>query len=236
MAEPIQLGFWARRLARNEWLGLHLSIGLLACVLSFACFSMVALEANGPQTPSVDERAYESLREHREESPRARAFFLRLTQLGAGYYIFAVVVLGASIQALQRRYAAAIVWVLVIALAPTLNSCVKDHFQRARPLGIDPLAPESSYSFPSGHSVESMIAYGMLGYVLVTALPRRWQRMASVAILAGLILSIGFSRMYLSAHWFTDVLGGFLLGLAWSAFWITVFECGRRRAALIHPA
>jgi undecaprenyl-diphosphatase len=229
MGGPIQRGFWSRRLARDEWLGLHLSLGLLVCLISLVCFSALALAANGPQTPRVDRRIYEELWQQRQESPTARAFFLRLTHVGAGNYIVAAVVLGAAILVLQRRYVAAVLLILVIALAPSVNARVKNIFQRDRPAGIDPLAMEASYSFPSGHSMESMIAYGMLGYVLVVALPRRWQRRFAVIAMASLILSIGFSRMYLSAHWLTDVLGGFSLGVAWSAFWITVLECGRRR-------
>jgi undecaprenyl-diphosphatase len=70
----------------------------------------------------------------------------------------------------------------------------------------------------------------MLAYLLLTLSPRRWLRYAAVTGLALLILTIGFSRMYLSAHWFTDVLGGFTLGAAWAAFWIAFLECGRRRS------
>jgi undecaprenyl-diphosphatase len=225
-----QPGYWARRLARDQWLGLHLSLGLLICLILLGCFGLLALEANGPQPPHIDQRIYESLRDQREASPTMRSFFLRLTQVGAGYYIYGAAALGATILILQRRYVAAIILILIIAVAPLINTGVKDIFQRARPEEIDPRAPEHSYSFPSGHSMESMIAYVMLGYVLVLSLPRRWQRRISVLGLALLILSIGFSRMYLSAHWFTDVLGGFTLGAAWAGFWITVLECGRRAA------
>jgi len=236
IGESQRPGFWSRRWAPHEWLGLHLSLGLLFCITLLACFAFVALKANGHQPPRVDQHIKDSLWEHRESSPGMAAFFLWLTQWGAGYYIAAAATLGATILILQRRFIAAIILILVIATAPLLDSWVKDIFQRARPTEIDPRAPEHSYSFPSGHSMESMIAYGMLGYVLVLSLPRRWQRVTSVSGLTLLILAIGFSRMYLSAHWFTDVLGGFSLGAAWAALWITVLECGRRHAALARRA
>jgi len=231
-----QRGFWARRLARDEWLGLHLSLGVLICLILLGCFGLLALVANGSQPPQVDQRLYESLRDHRESSPAMGTFFLRLTQVGAGYYIYAAAALGAAILVLQRRYVAAILLILVIAVAPLINTGVKDIFQRARPEEIDPRAPEHSYSFPSGHSMESMIAYGLLGYVLALSLLRRWQRRVSVLGLALLVLAIGFSRMYLSAHWLTDVLGGFSLGAAWAVIWMTVLECARRRAGLARQA
>jgi membrane-associated phospholipid phosphatase len=236
MGESIQRGFWARRLARDEWLGLHLSLGLLTCLGLLVCFSFLAIEANGQPTPGVDQRIYEQLREHRESSPATRTLFLRLTHVGTGWYIVAVVLLGATVLVLRRCYVAALVLIVAIAIAPLVNTGVKDVFKRDRPTGIDPLAPEDSYSFPSGHSMESMIAYGMLGYVLVLTLPRRWQRRSAVGGLAGVIVAVGFSRMYLSDHWFTDVLGGFTLGAAWAAFWIALLECGRRRAAAARRA
>jgi len=223
--------FWARRLARNDWLGLHLTLAVLLFLGLLGCFGVLALKVDGPQPPDVDQRIYERLREHREASPATRGLFLHLTDAGTSRFVTPIVLAVAVLPVWKRRYAFTAVWVLAIAMAPLVNSEVKQIFQRARPVGIDPLAPEKSYSFPSGHSMEAIVAYGMVGYLLVVTLPRRrWWRPAVVGGLILLIMTIGFSRMYLSAHWFTDVLGGFALGAAWSAFWIAVLECGRRRS------
>jgi undecaprenyl-diphosphatase len=223
--------FWARRLARDEWLGLHLTLGILLCLALLGCFGLLALAVGGPEPPGIDERIYERLREHREASPATRCFFLYLTDAGTSRFVTPIVLLGAILSIWKRRFAFAAVWVLAITTAPLLNGEVKEVFKRARPAGIDPLAPENSYSFPSGHSMEAIVAYSMVGYLLLVTLPpRRWLRFAVVGVATLLIIAIGFSRMYLSAHWLTDVLGGFALGAAWSAFWIAVLECGRRRS------
>ena len=75
----------------------------------------------------------------------------------------------------------------------------------------------SAYSFPSGHATMSMVIYGFLA-VLAShqpALLRRWLPFA----LAGLLITIiGFSRLYLGAHWLFDVVGGYSIGMAWVAF------------------
>jgi len=231
MAGQSVRSFWARRFARDEWLGLHLTLGILLCLVLLGFFGVLALEVNGPEPPRVDERIYERLREHREASPATRSFFLHLTHAGTTQFVTPIVLLGAILSIWKRRIAFAAVWVLAIATTPLLNGEVKESFKRARPAGIDPLAPESSYSFPSGHSMEAIVAYGMVGYLLLVTLPpRRWVRFAVVGVAMLLIIAIGFSRMYLSAHWLTDVLGGFALGAAWSAIWIAVLECGRRRS------
>jgi undecaprenyl-diphosphatase len=233
MGTPTPRSFWQRRMARNERFGLGLSLGLLVCLILLASFGVIALEANGPQTPTVDYRIMRDLYEHRESSPNARVFFLGLTRTGEGYFIVAVAVTGTAILLLRRRWLAAALLVFAVEVGPIINQWVKSIFRRARPLEIDPSAPEHSFSFPSGHSMESMIAYGILAYVLVTALPHRRQRLIALLASALLILGIGFSRMYLSAHWFTDVLGGFSLGGAWLVLWITVMECSRRRAPIV---
>lgn len=223
--------FWARRLARDEWLGLHLTLGVLLCLVLLGCFGLLALQVEGPRPPGIDQNVYERLRDHREASPATRSFFLHLTDAGTSRFVTPFVVAGAILSIWRRRYAFAAIWVLAIATAPLLNSEVKEIFQRARPTGIDPLAPEKSYSFPSGHSMQAIVAYSMVGYLaLVTLPPRKWLRLVATGGCIVLILAIGFSRMYLSAHWFTDVLGGFALGTAWSGTWICVLECGRRRS------
>ena len=67
-------------------------------------------------------------------------------------------------------------------------------------------------SFPSGHAVGSTIAYGLAAYLLLQILPAPWGYIAA-GILALLIVSIGISRVYLGAHFPSDVLAGWLLGI-----------------------
>src|SRR5713226_4763582 len=87
---PTRRRFWARRLARDEWLGLHLALGLVACLALLACFVLLALQVRGPHPPGIDQRVYEWLREDRETSPVMRAFFLHITHVGTFRYISAV--------------------------------------------------------------------------------------------------------------------------------------------------
>ena len=79
---------------------------------------------------------------------------------------------------------------------------------------LPPLVTERGYSFPSGHSALSTVAYGILALLVIHSdLPRSLKR-AIVAALVVLILLVGLSRVYLGVHYPSDVLGGWLSGTA----------------------
>ena len=86
-----------------------------------------------------------------------------------------------------------------------MNTIIKHGFQRPRPFAT----PQDDWSFPSGHSMNSFIYFGLLAYVLLLVVPRRWLKFATAASLLALVILIGCSRMYLTRHYFSDVMGGF---------------------------
>jgi undecaprenyl-diphosphatase len=126
------------------------------------------------------------------------------------------------------------VWVLTLTLAVfggmALNFLLKHLFLRQRPLFDNPLLTLTTYSFPSGHTLMATVFYGTL-CTLVLTLRRRWLWRALAICVAGvLILLVGFSRIYLGAHYLSDVLAAIAEGLAWLAFsFISVAEVRRRQ-------
>lgn len=92
----------------------------------------------------------------------------------------------------------------------------------ARPLNI--LLPQSSYSFPSGHTTTAVVFFGLIAFYLVKRSKSRLQKLSSIIFPTLLILIIGFSRMYINAHWFSDVLGGFCVGLFILALSLLIWE------------
>lgn len=92
-----------------------------------------------------------------------------------------------------------------------LNLFLKYIFARERPLLWERLINVDYYSFPSGHAMVSIVTYGMIAYFLAQAYPHKKQEIFLLTFL--LISAIGFSRLYLGVHWFTDVTAGYAFGL-----------------------
>ena len=118
-----------------------------------------------------------------------------------------------------------ILWILMAGVGLFVQ-VGKRTFIRARPTEVA-YYTESGYSFPSGHSATAMTLYGLLGYWLVRG-RRRIQNQWLVGICAiGLILVVGFSRIYLGVHFLSDVLGGYLVGACWLIVGIVLTEWQR---------
>ncbi len=230
-------GFAARRLSLEEYLGLHLTVGMLLSLCLLALFGAIArnVEANKPLT-QFDATLGLRLQEQRLESPPTRSLFLAITQFGSMPMMMVLALFGALALLLSRRRLLALVWLLAPAGSGLLDAGLKLFFERQRPPFRDVAIHETTLSFPSGHSMTSLVSYGLLAYFLVLVLPRWWARWLAVAGLSLLVLAIGFSRVYLGAHYLSDVLGGFAVGGFWLAVCISGLETVRRKARKVAPS
>jgi len=83
----------------------------------------------------------------------------------------------------------------------------------------------TDYSFPSGHAATAMVVYGFLIYLAWVRLrDHKLTRALVIALCAIYILGMGLSRIYLGEHWFSDVLGGYVYGLAWVVLAVIVYQ------------
>ena len=150
---------------------------------------------------------------HSISTPLLDAFMTGLTTMGSTLILlplFAVVV--GSLVA-SRRYGGALFFGVATGGALVIDFTMKLIFERPRPK-LDYAAVLPDYSFPSGHSMNGVVFYVGLGLIIWSVFGRRVGLPATIlgAILA---FGIGLSRIYLGYHYFTDVVGGFLAGIAW---------------------
>jgi membrane-associated phospholipid phosphatase len=98
----------------------------------------------------------------------------------------------------------------------------KDIIDRSRPPLADAVPPyEFSPSFPSGHTLNATVIAGVIAYLLILRQRSLRARVITIAVAALFAVSIGLTRVFLGHHWFTDVLAGWVLGLAWLSLVIT---------------
>jgi undecaprenyl-diphosphatase len=140
-----------------------------------------------------------------------------LTHLGGGWVLTGLVVLAVIGLLRRRRYQAALYVVATTLSGALLVKGLKNLVGRERPDDFHPLAPApEDLSFPSGHAMNSAIVYVTLALLAGEFLSRRSLRFLVVAASGVLILLIGTSRLYLSVHYLSDVIAGWLGGLAWA--------------------
>lgn len=154
-----------------------------------------------------------------------------LTELGGVAFVTGATIVIAAGLALRRRLAEALLLVFAVLGSELVNFALKAIFRRERPSFPDPLATETSFSFPSGHSSVAIAFYGALAFVLARQLPRWRPRLAIALAAAAVIAAVGFSRLYLGVHYLSDVLAGFAAGLAWLLICVLALVIHARRRA-----
>ncbi|MHB1077646.1 bifunctional DedA family/phosphatase PAP2 family protein [Thiobacillus sp.] len=147
-------------------------------------------------------------------TPVGNAVMIALTELGDAAVVLPLIVVVLGWLLWSRSWRAAAYWLAAMAFGAGLTLALKAGLHLPRPEPI--YAGLSRYAFPSGHAAMSVVIYGFLGVLIGQGVaPRARVALASSAIL--LITMIAFSRLYLGAHWLSDVLGGVAFGTAWVA-------------------
>ncbi|WP_446698706.1 phosphatase PAP2 family protein [Arthrobacter sp. H16F315] len=150
-------------------------------------------------------------------SPALDSFVTGFTNIGGGIGmpILASLLTAALIWA-SRTWRPLILIGGAAAVSVTATAIGKKLIGRTRPDHTDAVPPyESSPSFPSGHTLNTTVVIGLVVYLACLQITRTIARVGLIAAGAVFIFAMGMSRVYLGHHWMTDVIFGWILGLAW---------------------
>lgn len=150
---------------------------------------------------------------HRLANPLLDRVMLSITSLGNPEFVV-IIIAGSAGWLLWRRQFDEIKILIVACLgALVLNQGMKLIFARPRPVLWPSLVHETSFGFPSGHALGSMVLYGLLAYFYAIRRPQYARQIyIGATILIGLI---GLSRLYLGVHFPTDIIAGYGMGWLW---------------------
>jgi undecaprenyl-diphosphatase len=222
-------GFVAARFSRGEAFGLHLTAGIVVMLLAAWLFGLIASGVRSHTGLSAfDTPLANWFHAHRGSGWTPFMMFITDWHQPAGVLVMAAM-LGAWFHMNKLRY-----WLLALVLSVPggmlLNVLIKYTFRRVRPTFDDPLVTLVTYSFPSGHTSGATFFYGLLAAFLVCTCTRWSTRLAAVSAATFMVALVALSRVYVGAHYLSDVLAAIAEGCAWLAICITAVSTLRRRS------
>ena len=189
----------------------ELAIGFLMALIAMVAFAFLADGIYQQEKFALDEYANPFL--HAIASPLLDAVMNAITTLGSVPFVALVFVVATLVLLYRRLRAEALFLSAAILGSIALNAILKLFIQRPRPpLPWAHVLPD--YSFPSGHSMNSLVFYLAIA-MIIWARTRRPTGAIAVIVALTIAIAVGLSRIYLGYHYLSDVVGGFAAGLAW---------------------
>lgn len=218
----------ARVLALARWAAPN-RVLLATLLVGLAMASLLAAAAGGVYEAVVEQDGIAGLDQPvldaavQLRTPRLERVVTAYTDLGGQLGMTVLATTAAVVLSLWWRQ-----WTPLVLLAATATGTLamtiigKAEVGRVRPPLAAAVPPyETSFSFPSGHSLNSVAIAGVVAYLFVRRQRHRWAYVTTISVAAVFAITMGLSRVYLGHHWLTDVLVAWALGTGWLAMVIT---------------
>lgn len=214
--------FWLRHIhpRLNTLISTVGIVGLTTCIVIIFFVGKLAQETLEKESFAFDTSFLLWL--HGFASPYLDWLMLNITKVGDPEIVVFVAVASLGILWQQKLRDEARFLAMGCGGALILNIALKLFFSKPRPSLWPQLITETSFSFPSGHALGSMVLYGFIAYELAWHHPKYTTTIYTLATL--LIAAIGLSRLYLGVHWPTDIIAGYGVGFLWLTICITMLK------------
>ncbi len=191
---------------------------IAVCLLLVLCVFAVNVFTGGPLTLLNHPLFYLLQSIHRT---LASDLMFGITMLGDKYVVGGATLLLAGVLAWQKQWRQMRYLLITVLIGVVSIKLFKTAFYEPRPMGL--AHPVSTSAYPSGHTTLTTLFYGLLAYWVKQQIALRWRTWVTGGSLL-LMALVGFSRLYLGAHWFLDVMSAYCLGSAILLLSITLFR------------
>lgn len=214
--------FLASRLDPQSYVGLHLTISLvLAAAALWASSALLDAVLDNATLVHLDIAIDAWV--HAHVTPTGMAVSRAISDGGSPVVMTVIGVIGGIVLIVRGRTTMLATWIAVFGGGWILERVLKIVVHRTRPAFTPTRASQFTLGFPSGHAMMCTLGIGMLVYVLMVPRPpaKPWRELL-IGLAASLVLVVGISRVYLGAHYPSDVLGAYAFGVGWLAVCIGV--------------
>lgn len=214
--------FLTSRLDIQSYVGLHLTISLVLAAAAI-WVSSALLDAVLDNATLVHFDIAIDAWIHGHVNPTGMLVSRVISDVGSPAVMTAIGVIGGLVLIRRQEMTMLATWAAVFGGGWVLERMLKIVVHRTRPAFTPTRASEFTMGFPSGHAMMCVMGVGMLLYVLMVPHPpaKPWRSLL-IGLAASLVLVVGISRVYLGAHYPSDVLGGYAFGIAWLSVCIGV--------------
>ena len=223
--------FLRRRFSREEVVGLSFTVSFLVCGVLAVALGRLAHEIREDQgrPGPVDVEVRQTLIGGR--SPELTKAMLAVTAAGDRRFLLLATPFVSIALWSRKRHVSALLFFGSVLGGLGVSSLLKIALARARPDRWTAIVTESTYSFPSGHTVMATVFFGGLAAIVFHLTKKIGPRVVAVFAATGMVIAVAVSRVYLGAHWATDTFAGMLTGGVWVVAFAATTETWERARA-----